>query len=59
MKLVLTFEIDGEAERFIAEEWPLMLNGLYAQPQSAVLEAPGGDYGLSTALPDTEDEVKP
>lgn len=59
MKLIVTFDVEGPAERFLSEEWPEMLDRLYAQPQSAMLEAPLGMYVLPTALPSEEGEVKP
>lgn len=54
MELIVRFEVEGPAKRFIEEEYPLMLSQLYTMPLSVVLiEDDGTANGLSIALPES------
>lgn len=59
MRLFVQFDVEGPLERFVEEEWPLMLGRLYAQPVEAHVDDENVTVALSIAPPDEEGQVKP
>lgn len=60
MRVRVEFDVEGPPERFVQEEWPLMLERLYTMPQYALYEESSDNWRpLSIAIPTEEGEVKP